>query len=100
MEFIARNTYKIFGCEDRDPTAYFSFEDAVKHDPPYLVPFEVVTHTTPFLRKGIKYSEMSDQSSVSSSKRTRSSPAAIEYEQGRWIRPSSTRTPTARSCGT
>jgi type I restriction enzyme R subunit len=28
--------------------------------PPYLVPFEVVTHTTPFLRKGIKYSEMSE----------------------------------------
>ena len=29
VEFIARNTYKIFGCEDRDPTAYFSFEDAI-----------------------------------------------------------------------
>jgi len=61
VEFIARNTYKIFGCEDRDPTAYFSFEDAIAHTPPYLVPFEVVTHTTPFLRKGIKYSEMSEE---------------------------------------
>ena len=59
VEFIARNTYKIFGCEDRDPTAYFSFEDAINNVPPYLVPFEVITHTTPFLRKGIKYSEMS-----------------------------------------
>ena len=43
VEFIARNTYAIFGCEDRDPTAYFSFEEAISHDPPYLVPFEVVT---------------------------------------------------------
>jgi len=51
VEFIARNTYTIFGCEDRDPTAYFSFEDAINHTPPYLVPFEVVSHTTPFLRK-------------------------------------------------
>ena len=59
VDFIARNTYKIFGCEDRDPTAYFSLEEAISHRPPYLVPFEVITHTTPFLRKGIKYSEMS-----------------------------------------
>jgi type I restriction enzyme R subunit len=58
VDFIARNTYKIFGCEDGDPTAYFSYEEAVSNTPPYLVPFEVVTHTTPFLRKGIKYSEM------------------------------------------
>lgn len=53
VEFIARNTYRIFGCEDGDPTAYFSFEDAINSIPPYLVPFEVVTFTTPFLRKGI-----------------------------------------------
>ena len=34
VEFIARNTYKIFGCEDRDPTAYFSFEEAISHGRP------------------------------------------------------------------
>lgn len=61
VQFISRNTYKIFGCEDQDPTSYFSFEQAINHKPPYLVPFEVISHTTGFLRKGIKYSEMTEQ---------------------------------------
>ncbi len=61
VQFISRNTYKMFGCEDQDPTSYFSFEQAINHKPPYLVPFEVVTHTTGFLREGIKYSAMTAQ---------------------------------------
>ncbi len=61
VQFIARNTYKMFGCEDRDPTAYFSFDDAIRSLPPYLVPFEVISHLTPFMRNGIKYSEMSPE---------------------------------------
>ncbi|WP_165227482.1 DEAD/DEAH box helicase family protein [Aquisphaera insulae] len=80
VEFIARNTYRIFGCEDRDPTAYFSYEDAITHTPPYLVPFEVVTHTTPFLRKGIKYSEMTDAQRTQLDE-DEEIPAAIEYDQ-------------------
>ncbi len=80
VEFIARNTYTIFGCEDRDPTAYFSFEDAINHTPPYLVPFEVVSHTTPFLRKGIKYSEMNEEQRRQLEE-DEAVPAAIEYEQ-------------------
>jgi type I restriction enzyme, R subunit len=79
VEFIARNTYTIFGCEDRDPTAYFSFEDAINNVPPYLVPFEVVTHTTPFLRKGIKYSEMSE-AQRQQLEEDEAVPAAVEYE--------------------
>lgn len=59
VEFIARNTFKLFGCEDGDPTASFTYQDAVSHRPPYLVPFEVYTHTTEFLRKGIKYRQLS-----------------------------------------
>jgi type I restriction enzyme, R subunit len=58
VEFIARNTFKLFGCDDGDPTASFSYQDAVSHRPPYLVPFEVYTHTTEFLRKGIKYQQL------------------------------------------
>ena len=58
VEFIARNTFKLFGCDDGDPTASFSYQDAVGHRPPYLVPFEVYTHTTEFLRKGIKYQQL------------------------------------------
>ena len=80
VEFIARNTYTIFGCEDRDPTAYFSFEDAINNVPPYLVPFEVVTHTTPFLRKGIKYSEMSSEQRQQLEE-DEDVPAAVEFEQ-------------------
>ncbi len=80
VDFIARNTYKIFGCEDRDPTAYFSFEEAIAHTPPYLVPFEVVTHTTPFLRKGIKYSEMSKEQRRQLDE-DEAEPTAIEYDK-------------------
>ncbi len=80
VEFIARNTYKIFGCEDRDPTAYYSFEDAINNVPQYLVPFEVITHTTPFLRKGIKYSEMS-AIQKQQLEEDESVPAAVEFEQ-------------------
>src|SRR5262249_39421077 len=79
VELIARNTYKVFGCEDRDPTVYFSFEDAIK-PPAYLVPFEVITHTTPFLRKGIKYSEMNDEQKRQLEE-DEAVPAAVEYEQ-------------------
>lgn len=61
VQFVARNTYKMFGCEDQDPTAYYSFEDAINNKPPYLVPFEVISHTTGFLREGIKYSEMTEE---------------------------------------
>jgi type I restriction enzyme R subunit len=80
VEFIARNTYRIFGCEDRDPTVYFSFEDAINSVPPYLVPFEVVTHTTPFLRKGIKYSEMTEEQRRQLEE-DEAVPAAVDYEQ-------------------
>jgi type I restriction enzyme R subunit len=80
VEFIARNTYRIFGCEDRDPTAYFSFEDAIAHTPPYLVPFEVISHTTPFLRKGIKYSEMTEEQRAQLDE-DEEVPSSIEYDQ-------------------
>jgi len=59
VKFIARNTFKLFACEDGDPTSYFGYEEAISHVPPYLVPFEVYTHTTEFLRKGIKYAQLS-----------------------------------------
>jgi len=80
VKFISRNTYKIFGCEDQDPTAYFSFEEAINHTPPYLVPFEVFTHTTPFLRKGIKYSEMSEEQRRQLDEEE-AVPTAVEFDQ-------------------
>lgn len=59
VKFITRNTFKLFSCEDGDPTSYFGYQEAISHTPPYLVPFEVYTHTTEFLRRGIKYNQLS-----------------------------------------
>jgi len=58
VNYINRNTFRLFECGDSDPTAYFSYDDAINSEPPYLVPFEVFNVTTEFLRKGIKYSQM------------------------------------------
>ncbi len=58
---ITHNTYSLFECEDQDPTAYFSYEDAINHVPPYLSRYKNYTHTTQFLRTGIKYKEMTDE---------------------------------------
>lgn len=55
---IARDTYRMFDCEQDDPTFNYSYEEAITNNPPYLVPFVVESHTTPFLREGIKYSQM------------------------------------------
>jgi type I restriction enzyme R subunit len=30
VRFIERNTYELFGCEERDPTSHFSFDDAIQ----------------------------------------------------------------------
>lgn len=43
----------------RDSTAYYSFERAVEEG--YPVPFQVHTYTTDFLRRGIKYDQLTDE---------------------------------------
>jgi type I restriction enzyme R subunit len=80
VDFIARNTYELFRCEDGDPTAHFSLEEAISHRPPYLVPFEVITHTTPFLRRGIKYTEMS-KAQRDQLEEDEEIPATVEFDQ-------------------
>lgn len=59
-DVITHNTYSLFECEDQDPTAYFSYDDAINHVPPYLSRYRNFNHTTQFLRSGIKYKEMTD----------------------------------------
>ena len=61
VKFISRNTFGIFGCEDGDPTFEFTLDQAINHEPPYLVPFKVKDVTTDFLRDGIHYHQLSDQ---------------------------------------
>lgn len=52
-----RNTFRMFGCDDLNPTFNFDYAEAVRRK--YLTPFVVDTHTTQFLRNGIKASELS-----------------------------------------
>jgi type I restriction enzyme R subunit len=60
IRLVERNTYDLFGCEDRDPTSHFSFDDAVSSRPPYLVPFRVRSFTSQFRTRGIRYADMSE----------------------------------------
>jgi type I restriction enzyme R subunit len=80
VQFISRNTFQLFGCDNQDPTALFRYEDAINHIPPYLVPFRVKTVTTGFLTRGIKYSEMSAEQREELEDQERE-PELIEYEQ-------------------
>lgn len=59
VEFVTRNTYELFECENQRPTSYYSFEQGVSQE--YLTPYEVSTYTTDFLRKGIKYNQLSEE---------------------------------------
>ena len=59
VDKINRNTFKLFDCQGLNPTAYYSLEQAVEEK--YLVPYEVFTHTTDFLRAGIKFSQLTDK---------------------------------------
>jgi type I restriction enzyme R subunit len=61
VHMISRNTYGMFECDDQDPTSYFSYDDAINHTPPYLVPYRVIKYQTGFLEEGIKYSEMTPE---------------------------------------
>lgn len=59
VEYVARNTYRLFDCEEQHPTSYYPLERAVEEG--YLVPYEVFTHTTNFLRGGIKYRQLTEE---------------------------------------
>lgn len=80
VKFISRNTYSLFGCEDKDPTAHYSYSDALT-DPngPFLVNFKVKTLTTDFTRRGIKYSQLTDEQREQLEE-NEADPESIEYE--------------------
>jgi type I restriction enzyme R subunit len=78
VDFVARNTFKIFECDEGDPTSHYEYPLAVSQE--YLVPFEVDTHTTQFLRAGIKYSQMNDEQRRQLEE-DEQLPEAIEFEQ-------------------
>ncbi|ROS00214.1 type I restriction enzyme R subunit [Sinobacterium caligoides] len=59
VEMISRSTSRLFGCDYKMPTANYPLEQAVAEG--NLVPFKVVSHTTQFLREGIKGHSLSDE---------------------------------------
>ena len=59
VEMVSRSTCRLFGCDYKLPTANYTLEQAIaEHN---LVPFEVITHTTKFLRDGIKGRDLNDE---------------------------------------
>jgi type I restriction enzyme R subunit len=80
IDFVDKNTFDMFQCGAKDPTFNYPYEDAINHKPPYLVPFVVDTHTTPFLRAGIKYSQMSEEQRRKLEE-NEELPQAVEFEQ-------------------
>lgn len=80
VDLISRNTYSMFECEDQDPTSYFSYEDAVNHRPPYLVPYKVIKHETKFLKRGVKYSEMTPRQKIELEQQVEEA-EAVEYQK-------------------
>ena len=81
VQYINRNTFALFNCPDLDPTAYFSYEEAITNDPPYLVPFEVYTHQTKFQREGIQYSKLNKEQQFELEEQV-SEPETIDYTAG------------------
>ena len=61
LKFVFRNTYKLFECENEDPTFNYPYEEAINHNPRYLCPFKVIKHTTKFLRDGIKFKDLNKE---------------------------------------
>ncbi|WP_448216221.1 DEAD/DEAH box helicase family protein [Endozoicomonas sp. 2B-B] len=59
VDMIGHTTYGLFGCEGRIPTFEYSLEAAIADS--YLTPYEIITHTTQFLREGIKQDKLSDE---------------------------------------
>ena len=61
VEMVSRSTCSLFDCDFRQPDFNYSYEESIDSSPAYLVPFEVYTHTTKFLRDGVHGSRMTDE---------------------------------------
>lgn len=59
VEFVTRNTFQLFECDTQNPTFNYDYNRAVEEG--YLTPFEVFTYQTFFLKRGIKFDELTDE---------------------------------------
>ncbi len=53
-DHIDHDTFALFDCATHDPTYAYTFEQAVRHEPPYLSDFEVLRVRSKFQLEGIK----------------------------------------------
>lgn len=58
-QYIDRNTFRVFDCNDGKPTFLYAYEDAIREK--YLVPFDLYAARTRFQRKGIKGVDLSEE---------------------------------------
>jgi type I restriction enzyme R subunit len=79
LKYADRDTFRLFGCEHNDPTANFTYDEAVQGK--FLVPFRVREFTSKFREGGFKYSEMSDPQRAELEAQE-DQPATVEYEPG------------------
>lgn len=52
-DVIDHNTFELFECEDGVPTFAYSYEEAVRHIPPYLSDYKIMKVKTKFQNEGI-----------------------------------------------
>ncbi len=53
-DHVDHDTFTLFECPTGDPTFAYGFDEAVRHDPPYLCDFEVLKVRTKFQVEGIR----------------------------------------------
>jgi type I restriction enzyme, R subunit len=52
-DFVDHDTFRLFECEQADPTFAYTFDEAVAHIPPYLCNYEVLKVRSKFQLEGI-----------------------------------------------
>ncbi|GHG74318.1 restriction endonuclease subunit R [Alishewanella longhuensis] len=59
VEMVSRSTCKLFECDYKEPTANYPLEKAIEEG--HLVPFEIVSMTTKFMREGMNQRSLTDE---------------------------------------
>lgn len=77
VDYISRNTYKMFNTDDKTPTYSYELDDAISEK--YLIPYKVQKVQTGFLDRGIKFAEFSEKQKQELSEQVED-PESFEFE--------------------
>ncbi len=58
-DHVDHDTFTMFECDAGEPTFAFTYEEAIRHDPPYLCDFEVLKVRSKFQLEGIQGGRLS-----------------------------------------